>query len=77
MAYKNIEVDVGATIDEVVNLLLSYAQNGEKARAEFNGHILYSDSVTIDKAYKAITGMTKSEFDSFVSSEEQRFYKKQ
>lgn len=77
MSYKNIEVDVGTTIDEVVELLLSFAKNGKKARTVFNGHILYSDSVTIDKAYQAITGMTKSEFDSFVASEEQRVSKKQ
>ncbi|MNG37650.1 hypothetical protein D3C84_1250670 [compost metagenome] len=33
------------------------------ASGEFNGVQLYSDTVTMDEAYKAITGKTKGEHD--------------
>lgn len=53
----------GNTIKEAVNKLLDYKEKGKLVCGSFNGHFLYSDTVTMDSAYKEITGQTKSEFD--------------
>ena len=64
--YIRLEVVAGQTIDRVVELLQDHHRSGTFASAEFNGVILYSDTVTLDNAYQAITGRTKAE------SEQQR-----
>ena len=61
--YKKIELLVGNTIEDAVNELLDYREKGELACCDFNGHTLYSDTVTMDDAYKEIIGKTKYEFD--------------
>ncbi|EOU1989999.1 hypothetical protein BFS06_11470 [Clostridium perfringens] len=60
--YKEIKVLPGVTIDEYVNELLMYKEKGELVYGSFNGHILYSDKVTLDDAYKQITGRSKEEY---------------
>lgn len=62
--YKEIELSAGCTIEEAVNELLYYKNKGIKVYGDFNGHKLYSDIVTIDSAYKEITGYTKEEYDA-------------
>lgn len=65
MDKKYEQVDfLGDTVDEAVDKLLNYKQQGKLACGEFNGVTLYSDTVTMDSAYKRITTMTKSEFVS-------------
>jgi len=59
--YTEIEFCWGCSIDDAVNELLDYKNDGLLVFGEFNGVKLYSDIVTIDKAYKDITGKTKSE----------------
>lgn len=61
--YAEIELSSGCTIDEAVDELMYYKNKGIKVYGEFNGHKLYSDTVTIDSAYKEITGRTKEECD--------------
>lgn len=61
--YKQIDFHAGMTIEEAVNKLLEYNKNGELVCGDFNGNTLYSDTVTMDCAYKKITGKIKSEFD--------------
>lgn len=61
--YKEIEFLAGDTVEEAVKELLSYKDKGKLVCASFNGVTLYSDTVTMDGAYKEITGKTKSEFD--------------
>ncbi|WP_017470627.1 hypothetical protein [Amphibacillus jilinensis] len=62
--YEQVEFLPGSTIDHVVNELLSYREKGKLVSAEFNGVILYSDTVTLDSVYREITGKTKAEFDT-------------
>ena len=58
------EVDfAGNRLDEVVESLLAAKEKGNLICVEFNGVMLYSDTVTMDGAYKEITGMTKKEND--------------
>lgn len=61
--YTKIEFFAGNTIDSAVKELINYREQGIFVCGEFNGVTLYSDTVTMDKAYKEITGKTKSEFD--------------
>jgi hypothetical protein len=61
--YKKIELRLGSSIESAVNQLLEHKEKGVLACGDFNGVTLYSDSVTMDSAYTAITGKTKSEFD--------------
>lgn len=61
--YKEIEFLCGCTIERAVLELLEYKKNGELVCGDFNGHTLYSDTVTVDGAYLEILGKTKAEFD--------------
>ncbi|APR02693.1 hypothetical protein CLQ_13588 (plasmid) [Clostridium botulinum Af84] len=61
--YEEIEFSGGNIIKEAVNELLDYKEKGKLVCRSFNGHFLYSDTVTMDGTYKEITGQTKSEFD--------------
>ena len=58
-----IEFSPGCTIEKAVNQLLEFKDKGLLAYGKFNGVTLRSDTVTMDDAYEAITGMTKMEFD--------------
>ena len=61
--YKEIRFFAGCTIEHAVAELLEYKKRGELVCCSFNGHMLYSDNVTVDSAYLEIVGMTKEEFD--------------
>lgn len=58
--YKEIQFAWGS-IEGAVNELLEYRNKDILACIDFNGHLLYSDTVTIDGAYKEITGKTRKE----------------
>lgn len=66
--YKKIEFYAGNTIDTAVEKLLNYQEQGILAYGTFNGVVLYSDTVTLDDAYKSITGRTKAEHDQFIKN---------
>jgi hypothetical protein len=61
--YKNLDVLVGTTIDSAVQQLLTAKENGILAKVDFNGTELFSDTVTLNNAYLAITGKTKKQSD--------------
>jgi hypothetical protein len=67
--YQEIKFQIGSSIERAVNDLLKYNNSvvyriaGIKAYGDFNGTILYSDTVTMDSAYLQIVGKTKAEFD--------------
>lgn len=61
--YKEIEFLAGNTIEDAVNKLLYYKKKGMLVYGSFNGHSLYSDTVTMDSAYRKIIGKSKVEFD--------------
>lgn len=61
--YKTIELWAGCSIEIAVAKLLEYREKGELVCCNFNGHMLYSDTVTVDGAYLEIVDMTKDEFD--------------
>ena len=61
--YREIEFLCGWNIERAVIELLEYKEKGESVCGEFNGHMLYSDTVTMDGAYLEITGKNKNDFD--------------
>lgn len=61
--YKEIDLWAGCSIEMAVKELLKYKLKGELACCNFNDTILYSDTVTLDSAYKQITGKTKEEYE--------------
>jgi len=61
--YRKIEFECGCNIEEAVNKLMYYGRRNVLVYGEFNGHPLYSDTVTLDGAYKEIIGKTKAELD--------------
>lgn len=62
--YEKIDFSPGTTIEKAVKELMSYKIKGILASGVFNGVTLCSDTVTMDGAYKEITGKTKAEFDN-------------
>lgn len=60
--YKELDC-IGERLDRVVNTLIEKNNAGEEYYVEFNGNMLYSDTVTMDSAYLAVTGYTKAEHD--------------
>ncbi|EWG08876.1 hypothetical protein [Cytobacillus firmus] len=64
--YEQVEFLPGSTVEHVVNELLSYREKGKLAVAKFNDVTLYSDTVTLDSAYREITGKTKKEFEEYL-----------
>jgi len=61
--YVEIDFIPGDTIEEAVDKLLAYRQRGQLVYGKFNGITLYSDTVTVDYAYRAMFDMSKEEFD--------------
>lgn len=70
--YKEIYVDIGIDLEEVIELLKSYNAQGEKVCVNFNDKTLYSDNINEDEIYKLITGFTKKEYLEFVEQEEKK-----
>lgn len=70
--YTNIEMIFGSSIDDAVEMLLAHKRNGEKVSTVFNGTTLYSDTVTLDGAYKAIVGKTRAEYQASIHEMRER-----
>lgn len=60
---REIELLPGSDIESTVYTLLAAKARGDSVYAEFNGHKLYSYTVSIDSAYLEITGQSKADFD--------------
>jgi predicted nuclease with TOPRIM domain len=61
--YQEIKFYAGQSVESAVIELLGYKRGGILAKGDFNGVTLYSDTVTMDDAYKQITGKTKDEYE--------------
>ena len=62
-------------IKKTVDLLQTYKKYGISVYCDFNGHTLYSETVTLDSAYLEITGMTYAEYEEAVAAEIARWRK--
>lgn len=61
--YKEIRFKGYTDIEEAVAILQEYNSRRELVCGTFNGHILYSDQVTIDNAYFELFGKSKEDFE--------------
>lgn len=61
-----IKIGFNDNVESAVYLLLAAKARGEKAFIDFDGHILHSDTVSMDSAFKEILGYTKAEYDQKV-----------
>jgi hypothetical protein len=61
--YKQIDFRAGSSIEQAVDQLIDCNSSGISAFGDFNNVLLYSDTVTMDGAYMAITGYSKADFD--------------
>lgn len=71
--YEEIDFMAGSKIADCVEELLSYKTKGKLVYGNFNGVTLYSDTVTMDRAYKEMTGMSKVEFDKMIQDVNKRY----
>lgn len=67
--YQTVEFNIGSTLDNAVRFLENLNNKGILAKGKFNGHFLYSDTVSLDSAYKEITGLS---YDAFKKQEIER-----
>ena len=63
MMERKIEIEPGMSLDYVISLLRAKDANGEQVYCIFNGHVLHSKGITVDSAYKEVTGLTKIQFE--------------
>lgn len=75
--YREIDFNCGTTLEECINELIAYREKGILAFGKFNGHIFYSDTVTLDSAYKQIHGQTKKEYDEDRANFKRQYEKEQ
>ncbi len=61
--YEEIRFDGYTDIERAVAILQEYNNRGELVYGTFNGHILYSDKITMDGAYFEIFGQSKADFE--------------
>lgn len=68
--YREIKFNIGCDIEQAIKELKAHK---DLVCGEFNGQILYSDVDDADSAYKKIVGKTKSEFDSEMKAENEKY----
>lgn len=67
------ELHIWGNLEEAVTILQDYAAKGVKAFIDFNGHKLYSDTVTMDGAFLEVTGKTKKEHDNYLEERHREY----
>ncbi len=63
MEEREIELLGNDNLESTVYTLLAAKARGERVYCNFNGHILHSDTVTMDSAYTEVMGYTKKEYN--------------
>lgn len=61
--YTEISFDAHTSLEKAVAILQEHNNRGELVCGAFNGHILYSDKVTIDNVYLECFGKSKEEYE--------------
>ena len=74
MKYK--EIEYSGHLDGCIDELLKYKAKGELVSINFNDHMLYSDTITVDGAYQEVLGVTKVEWKERYERERLRHEKR-
>lgn len=67
-----ITVELGGTLDFVINYLIDAREKEQNIFIDFYGHKLYSSDVTVDSAYKEVCGCTREEFRNKIEQRKER-----
>lgn len=67
------ELHIWGDLQEAVTILQNYNKKGRKVFIDFNGHKLYSDTVTMDGAFLEVTGKTKKEHDDYLEEKHREY----
>lgn len=62
MEEKELNIERYRNIDEVIKALVAEREKGNHVFCNFNGHILHSDTATVDSIYMEVIGMTKEAY---------------
>ena len=73
--YREIEFTIGSDITSAVMELIKLGIKGEFVCGNFNGSMLYSDTVSLDSAYSEICDKTYFEFLNNIELTKQRLIK--
>lgn len=68
---RKIDISSWKTLDSVVYLLLAYKADGKHVYCDFNGHRLYSDTVSMESAYSETGGKNVQKSESYNTFESQ------
>ena len=74
---RKIVVLPGSNLESVVYTLLAAKARGESVYCDFNGHKLYSDTVSMDSAYMEVLGQTKADYDKAQEEWRQNYKREQ
>lgn len=74
---REIEMQPRSNLESVVYTLLAAKARGEHVFFDFNGHILHSDTVSMDSAYMEVMGCTKAEHDQKMNELSEKSKKEQ
>lgn len=75
--YTDLGVFWGFKLKDVVKILHKYRDEGKKVKTDFNGIILYSDTVTLEGAYKEVTGRSFDEYCEFEREERKKMIREE
>lgn len=73
LAMPPIKVDYFGNLDEVIDFLKKAQERNLSICCEFNGHMLYSSTISQDAAYKEVCGYSKDEYDELVARNRQAY----
>lgn len=69
---EEIQVSIGANLDETIERLLEDKNKGIHTYCIFNDHTLYSDTITVDSAYTEVLGCTREELEREILENKKR-----
>lgn len=76
MAYLEVDIIAGTSIEEVIDILNSYEPDGTLVYAYFNGTPLYGHIDTVDTAYIKHFGVSKDQWEANVEDKRKKRYEK-
>lgn len=76
-AYRKLKAYAGMDLSRAVVELYQYRDRGEYACMEFNGKMLFSDTVTMDSAYLEVTGKSKAGYDQYQIEQHEKYVREE
>ena len=74
---REIKFSKGENLESAVYTLLAAKARGKKVYGKFYGHILHSETVSMDSAYMEVLGCTKAEYDKQIKKWRENYKKEE